>query len=58
MWIPTENTAPAIATPRSFHVVESAPDATRMYDENVMALLAETSMLRVREVLELAVIRS
>lgn len=30
VWTPTEKTAPAMATPRSVHVVESTPAATRM----------------------------
>ena len=44
-WTPHEKKAPAMATPRSFHVVDSAPAATRRYEEKVMALLADTSRI-------------
>ena len=42
-WIPTAKAAAAMATPRSFHVVDSTPAAKRRYEDAVMALLAETS---------------
>lgn len=42
--MPTAKEAAAMATPRSFHVVDSTPAAKRRYEDAVMALLAETSV--------------
>lgn len=42
VWTPTANDTAAIASPRSFQVVESTPAADRRYSEAVIALLAET----------------
>ena len=46
-WMPTAKAAAAMATPRSFQVVDSTPAAKRRYEDAVMALLAETSVLDV-----------
>lgn len=42
--MPTAKAAAAMATLRSFHVVDSTPAAKRRYEDAVMALLAETSV--------------
>lgn len=43
--MPTAKTALAMAMPRRSHVVDGTPAETMMYDEKVMALLAETSVV-------------
>lgn len=42
VWTPTANDTAAMASPRSFQVVESTPAADSKYSDAVIALLAET----------------